>query len=50
MYDNIIQQEQNRKSEETKTEGANQDKKIKLLGALYSGDKSTAKKITTGKV
>lgn len=49
MYDNIIQQEQNRKSEETKLSGSNQDKKIKLLGALYSGDNKTAKKITTGK-
>ena len=49
MYDNIIQQEQNRKSEETRTSGANQDKKIRLLGALYSGDNSTAKKITRGK-
>ncbi len=45
MYDNIIQQEQNRKAEETKAG----EKKIRLLGALYSGDKSTAKKITTGK-
>ena len=48
MYDNIIQQEQNRKSEETKSGAQSQDKKIRLLGALYNNDKRTAKKISKG--
>ena len=48
MYDNIIQQEQNRKSEATKQESHNKDKKVRLLGALYNNDKSTAKKISKG--
>ena len=47
MYENILQQEQNRKNEATRSESANQSKKTEGLLSMLKGNKKESSKKET---